>query len=78
MDFPVYLKFNNDKHFFKILSQTEFEEITVIGAKYDVFLFKAEIYPDKVRIQDMLKNENKFWESITEAEYLKSRSKIKY
>ena len=76
MGFPVYLKFNNDKHFFKILSHTEFEEITVIGDKYDIFLFKAEIYPDKVRIQDMLKNENKFWESITESEYLKYRPKI--
>lgn len=76
MDFPVFLKFNNDKHFFKILSHTEFEEITVIGDKYDIFLFKAEIYPDKVRIQDMLKNENKLWESITAMDYQKLRSKV--
>jgi|TARA_B110000879_G_scaffold212135_1_gene307096 hypothetical protein len=76
MGFPIYLKFNNDKHFFKILSHTEFEEITVIGDKYDIFLFKAEIYPDKVRIQDMLKNENKFWESITATDYQKLRSKV--
>ncbi|MAZ37276.1 MAG: hypothetical protein K0U33_00705 [Bacteroidetes bacterium] len=74
MDFPVYLKFENEKHFFKILSDSEFEEITVIGNKYDIFLFKAEIYPDKVRIQEMIKNENNYWVPIAEEEYLKIRS----
>jgi len=74
MDFPVYLKFENEKHFFKILSDSEFEEITVIGNKYDIFLFKAEIYPDKVRIQEMIKNETNYWVPIAEEEYLKIRS----
>ncbi|MDA7730485.1 hypothetical protein N8833_01820 [Salibacteraceae bacterium] len=74
MDFPVYLKFENEKHFFKILSDSEFEEITVIGNKYDIFLFKAEIYPDKLRIQEMIKNENNYWVPIAEEEYLKIRS----
>jgi hypothetical protein len=74
MDFPVYLKFENEKHYFKILSDSEFEEITVIGNKYDIFLFKAEIYPDKVRIQEMIKNENNYWVPIAEEEYLKIRS----
>jgi len=74
MDFPVYLKFENEKHFFKILSDSEFEEITVIGNKYDIFLFKAEIYPDKVRIQEMIKNENNYWVPIAVEEYLKIRS----
>jgi len=74
MDFPVYLKFENEKHYFKILSDSEFEEITVIGNKYDIFLFKAEIYPDKVRIQEMIKNENNYWVPIAVEEYLKIRS----
>lgn len=75
MGFPIYLRFQNNKHFFKILSETEFEEITVIGEKYEVFFFKADIYPEKLRIQDMIKNEKGTWDSIDEAYYLKLRSK---
>lgn len=69
MEFPVYLKFPNNKNYFKILSESEFEEITVIGNRIDVFRFQASIYPDKIRIKDMLENRSGVWVVIEKGEY---------
>ena len=31
--FPVYRKYKNNKHFFKVISKNNFEEIQIIGNK---------------------------------------------
>ncbi len=75
MEFPVYLKFQNNKHFYKIISSKSFEEITVIGARYEKHLFEAKIYPDILRIQDMLNNEQGVFLEIGEEEYISAEKK---
>ena len=53
-DFPQYRKLSNDKVFYRILDDRHFDEIQIIGARAQLFHFKAEQYPEILRIQDML------------------------
>ncbi len=69
MEFPVFLKYPNEKHFFKIISKQEFEEVTVVGNHYDLFHLKAEMYLDIIRIADMLKNEEGLFLLSNEQEF---------
>jgi len=58
MDFPVYRKYLNNKKFFKILNDNEFEEISFIGDKVVVINHIATLFPDKMFISDLLHDEN--------------------
>jgi hypothetical protein len=52
--FPTYRKYKNNKHFFKILNTSEFEEISFIGNKVMVTQHLAKILPDRNLITDLL------------------------
>ena len=52
--FPTYRKYKNNKHFFKIINQSEFEEISFIGKKVIVTKHLAKILPDRNLISDLL------------------------
>jgi hypothetical protein len=68
-NFPVYRKYTNNKTYFKILSENEFEELQFIGDKPHVFRIVAQQYPEKLRIMDMLACKDNVWESISEETY---------
>ncbi|MBS1636934.1 MAG: hypothetical protein JST26_13535 [Bacteroidetes bacterium] len=68
MQFPVYRKYKNNKRFYKIISDAEFEEIQLIGSKKVVSLHKAAILPDKNFIYDLC-FDTSVADEITEAEY---------
>lgn len=70
MLFPQYRKYKNIETYFKIISDREFEEISVVGEKYMVHYVKANQYPEIIRIQDMLSNEAGLWEILTEEDYI--------
>lgn len=53
-DFPQYRMLSNGKVFYKIISMEEFVEIQFLGEKKMIFRMKAEQYPEKLRIMDML------------------------
>jgi hypothetical protein len=53
-DFPQYRKYNNNKSFFKIISEREFIEHKVIGKYYEHIHIIAKQYPEMVFIQDLL------------------------
>lgn len=67
--FPVYRKYSNNKNYFKIISDIEFEELQLIGNKIFVHIKKAELYPDKLLIQDLINGVNESVIEITEEEY---------
>lgn len=69
MDFPVYLKYANNRSYFKVLSPEEFTEIKLIGNYYDLVSIKASILPERVYIEDMLKNEGGFWSVSSKEEF---------
>ncbi len=54
IDFPQYRKLSNGLRFYKINSSDSFEELQILGKKVYHFTFKAEQYPEKLRIMDML------------------------
>ena len=67
--FPAYRKFPSGKSWFKIISPHEFEEIQVFGRYYTEYHLEAQIYPDHVRIADMLACKDGHWEAVSEADY---------
>ena len=69
MEFPIYRKYKNNKHFFKIMSMDEFEELSFIGKKLIITLHQATILPDRNFISDLLHDIGNTAEIATEDEY---------
>jgi hypothetical protein len=70
IQFPLYRKYKNNKHFFKITSAKEFEEIQIIGSKRIVRTIHAKILPEMNQVYDLVYNFEKFGGEISEKEYL--------
>ncbi len=68
MTFPAYRKYSNNKNFFKIINETEFEEISFIGHRTIVLNHIAKIFPDKIFISDLL-HDRKVTELSSKEEY---------
>lgn len=56
-DFPQYRKLSNDKVFYRIIDERNFDEIQIIGTKAQLRHVEAVQYPEILRIQDMLNYE---------------------
>ena len=54
MDFPAYRKLSNNKSFYKITSDTSFEEIQLMGSKAFLYEHNVSKYPEILRIKEML------------------------
>lgn len=66
--FPVYRKYKNNKNFFKIISENEFDEISFVGTKVIVTNHLTKILPDRNLIADLLYDSN-FAEPSSQKEY---------
>jgi hypothetical protein len=69
MIFPQYRKYKNNKHFFKIISESEFDEISFIGTKAGVTKHIAKILPDRNFMYDLLHDVGNTCENSTAEEY---------
>jgi hypothetical protein len=67
-DYPMYRKLSNQKSFYRIESITEFEEIQCIGSARIKTFYKAEKYPEVLRVREMISCQPPF-EMSTEMEY---------
>ena len=67
-DYPIYRKLSNQKSFYRIVSSTEFEEIQCIGSARIQTFYKAEKYPEVLRVKEMISCQPPF-ELSTEMEY---------
>ena len=56
--FPTYRKYKNNKNFFKVINENEFEEISFIGSKVIVTQHLAKILPDRNLIADLIHDSN--------------------
>lgn len=76
MEFPQFRKYSNNKSYFKILSQTQWEELQIVGKKVLVHQMEVKILPDRNFMMDMMSNEGNRWVIIDEKEYedLKERA----
>jgi hypothetical protein len=69
ISFPVYRKYKNNKNFFKIINENEFEEISFIGKKIVVIKHLAKILPDRNFIADLLHDVGNTSELSDQEEY---------
>lgn len=69
MKFPQYRAYKNLKNYFCFYSETEWEEIQILGSKIIVNKKAAEILPDRFFVRDLLINENGFALVISAEEY---------
>ena len=67
--FPTYRKYKNNKNFFKIISVSEFDEISFIGSKVIVVKHIAKILPDRNFIYDLLNDIGNTCEIASKEEY---------
>lgn len=74
--FPIFLELVNGNTIYRIDSLDRMEEIQVIGSKYAVFVLEARIYPDRVRIADMIANEGERWNRLDLATFASRKQKI--
>ncbi|MFT5581059.1 MAG: hypothetical protein ACI9G9_000299 [Psychromonas sp.] len=74
-DFPQYRKLSNGLRFYEVLSYDEFDELSIMGDKVTLFKVKANQYPEKLRILDML-NDNKVYNVIDYKQYELIKTKI--
>ena len=72
MHFPIFRKYKNNKHFFKIISVNEFEELSFIGKKLMITKHKASILPDRNFISDLIHDVGNICEIASEEEYQKN------
>ena len=53
-DFPQYRKLSNDKVFYRINNDRQFDEIQIVGSKARTHRVEAVQYPEMLRIKDLL------------------------
>lgn len=68
--FPLYRKYKNNKNFFKITSENEFEELSIIGTKLIIKKHQVKILPDRNFIFDLIKNPDALFLNSSEEEYI--------
>ena len=69
IQFPTYRKYKNNKNFFKIINENEFEEISFIGNKAIIIKHLAKILPDRNFISDLLHDVGNTSELSNQKEY---------
>lgn len=75
--YPQYRKYPHGRTYFKIISNSEFEELQVFGSECTLHHFVAKILPDRNYIYDLTFDYEKYWVVIDEAEYEQVRKKCK-
>lgn len=67
--YPLYRKYSHGRTYFKVISESEWEEVQVMGNKYSIHQFKATILPDRNYIHDLTFDFKSNWIEIDEKEY---------
>ncbi len=62
-DFPQYRKLSNEKVFYRIRDERNFDEIQLIGSRASLFSMEAKQYPEILKIKDLLELSEGFLES---------------
>ncbi len=52
--FPLYRRSSNGLNWYRIDSATEFTEVQQVGSRYVSHRVKAVIYPEKVRVMELI------------------------
>jgi hypothetical protein len=74
--FPVFRKYKNNRHYYQIMNNKEFEEIQVIGSRKTINRLLASQLPEFNLIHDLIHNYSAFAEVISEDEYQRVKADI--
>lgn len=69
MEFPQYRKLINERSFYRIESFDAFTELQRVGSNVLVYSIKAEQYPEKLKILDMLQGNDANYLISNETEF---------
>jgi hypothetical protein len=75
MIFPIFRSLENHLVFYRISSESEFTELKITGNYYSINSYYASQYPEKLKIREMILNEDKSLIEIDEKEF--NRVKLK-
>jgi hypothetical protein len=70
MSYPIYRKYADGLTFFKITSETEFQELKRQGKYYSLSNFRCKIHPDRVFMNDLIASSDGFILMSNETEFL--------
>lgn len=62
-DFPQYRKLSNEKVFYRIRDDRNFDEIQLVGSRASFFSMEAKQYPEMLKIKDLLELSEGYLES---------------
>jgi hypothetical protein len=71
IEFPVFRKLNNNRSYYNIINDREFEEIQVIGSKRKYYRHLAKQYPEILLIQDLIHFTNEGIKESNNEEWMK-------
>ena len=74
ISYPQYRKYSHERTYFKIISESEWEELHVNKDKVRVHSFIVKILPDRNFIYDMTFDYERNWVKIEEWEYEKIKT----
>lgn len=69
MEQPIYRRSTNGRNFYRILSETAFTEVQLIGSRSIVHYVVAATYPERVLIADMVAMTNGHFVPCAQAEF---------
>ncbi len=67
--FPQFRKLANNKSFYKIESAFDLVELQQLGSRWNRFVLKAKILPERILIDDMLALSDGHYVEIPEQEF---------
>ena len=76
INFPVYRKYKNNKSYFKILDNRNFEELQIVGSNVMMNKIKAISFPEINFIHDLIFNYSKMADEISEEEFDVTKGKV--
>ena len=62
--YPIYRKRKNNKSFYKINSFQQFEEIQIVGKKFNYYIIEVLQYPEKLLLLDMISLKEAIYDEI--------------
>lgn len=76
MNFPVYRKYKNGRSYFRILNETEFEELRPAGNRVFLSHIRADKWPERQFINDLLYHYHEMADAIEAEEYQRLAERV--
>lgn len=76
LSYPLYRKYAHERTYFKVISDSEWEEMHILGSNHSLHQFKATILPERNYIYDLTYDYHNNWIAIEADEYEFVKAKL--